>query len=340
MTDITTHVLSLPDDELVETVQEIRRLTPNIGQQRLLGALRHRGIWVQRERVRQILRMLDPVGTALRWRAPIYRRRYSVPAPNCLWHIDGNHKLIRYRLVIHCCIDGYSRLLVYVHCANNNRAETVLELFTQGAQEYGIPSRVRSDHGLENVGVAKFMLENRGLNRGSMITGSSVHNCRVERIHRDVYAGVLCYFVQLFDSMEEEGILDPLSDNHLYCLHFIYIPRIQKSLQEFVQQWNQHPMSTTNYLSPLQMYTAGIIQNVDAGYLGLPQEQNQNFYGIDPDGPFPIDEDYQVHVPEINSDLTDDQIQALRARCRVFDDGDGTSGIEAYLTALAIVSGA
>lgn len=23
------------------------------------------------------------------------RRQYSVPAPNHLWHIDGNHKLIR-----------------------------------------------------------------------------------------------------------------------------------------------------------------------------------------------------------------------------------------------------
>lgn len=26
---------------------------------------------------------------------PSKRRRYSVPAPNSLWHIDGNHKLIR-----------------------------------------------------------------------------------------------------------------------------------------------------------------------------------------------------------------------------------------------------
>lgn len=27
------------------------------------------------------------------------RRQYSVPGPNSLWHIDGNHKLIRYQIV-------------------------------------------------------------------------------------------------------------------------------------------------------------------------------------------------------------------------------------------------
>ena len=30
---------------------------------------------------------------------PVHRRKYSVPAPNSLWHIDGYHKLIRYQTV-------------------------------------------------------------------------------------------------------------------------------------------------------------------------------------------------------------------------------------------------
>ena len=80
MTDITRHVLSLPDDELVETVEEIRCLTPNIGQQRLLGALRHCGIWVQRERVRQVLRMLDPVGTAPSLESPNLQEEIFCPS--------------------------------------------------------------------------------------------------------------------------------------------------------------------------------------------------------------------------------------------------------------------
>jgi len=35
------------------------------------------------------------------------------------------------------------------------------------------------------------MLEQRGRDRGSIITGSSVHNCRVERAHRQIYSGLL-----------------------------------------------------------------------------------------------------------------------------------------------------
>lgn len=85
---------------------------------------------------------IDPVGTALRWNQVLYRRKYSVHGPNALWHIDGHHKLIHWRLVVHACIDGYSRLIIYLHCANNNSASTVLDLFKGGARRYGIPSRI------------------------------------------------------------------------------------------------------------------------------------------------------------------------------------------------------
>ena len=39
---------------------------------------------------------------------------------------------------------------------------------------------------MENFKVAEFMPEQRGVDRGSIITGSSVHNCRVERSLRDI----------------------------------------------------------------------------------------------------------------------------------------------------------
>ena len=76
------------------------------------GVLRERwseGIFVQRYRIREILSLIDPVGSALRRGAAIQRRRYNVRAPNHLWHIDGNHKLVNWRFVIHGYTDGYSR---------------------------------------------------------------------------------------------------------------------------------------------------------------------------------------------------------------------------------------
>ncbi|KAG9261339.1 hypothetical protein AMEX_G26352 [Astyanax mexicanus] len=116
----------------------------------------------------------------------VRRRVYNVPAPNCLWHIDGNHKLIRWRIVIHGAIDGFSRLVVYLQASANNRADTVYKHFWQATQKYGIPSRVRSDKGGENRDVASFMISTRGMNRSSHIAGRSVHNQRLQQ-HLDSF---------------------------------------------------------------------------------------------------------------------------------------------------------
>jgi hypothetical protein len=66
-------------------------------------------------------------------------------------------------------------LCIYLHCSTNNRSSTVLSLFQDAARQYGLPLRVRADMGVENHGVARFMLNHplRGPNRGSMIVGKT-----------------------------------------------------------------------------------------------------------------------------------------------------------------------
>ena len=77
-------------------------------------------------------------------------------------------------------------MVTYIRCSNNNCAATVLQLFLEAINEFGKPSRVRSDQGVENVDVGRWMLTHMGVNRGSVITGSSVHNSRIERLWRDL----------------------------------------------------------------------------------------------------------------------------------------------------------
>ena len=78
----------LTDSELVAKVSEIKNILPGAGEKLILGQLKSMGYSVTRARVRDTLRSVDPINTALRWQRGItVRRPYSVPGPNFLWHI-------------------------------------------------------------------------------------------------------------------------------------------------------------------------------------------------------------------------------------------------------------
>lgn len=82
--------------------------------------------------------------------------------------------LIRWGIVFHGFIDGYSRLITGLRASDNNRASTVLDVFLKAVQRYMVPSRLRGDHGTENLRVAEYMERIRGLFRGSYIWGRLV----------------------------------------------------------------------------------------------------------------------------------------------------------------------
>lgn len=176
-----------------------------------------------------------------------------------VWHFKCN---CRWRLVIHGGVDGYSRIPVYLCCSNNNYASTVLALFQSAVASYGLSSRVRSDKGGENVEVSLFMLSHpaRGIDRGSMITGSSVHNQRIERLWRDVFAGVVGLYYNLFCHLKATGTLDVNDDIHLFALHYVYIPRINNHLDVWREGWIRKPICTENSKTPRQLFMSGMMR--------------------------------------------------------------------------------
>lgn len=85
----------ISDDDLHEQIRTIKVHMPDAGMRMIKGVLHSQGIHVSFLRVRDAMYEVDPIGTRSRWAAAIKRRQYCVQAPNCLWHIDGHHKLVR-----------------------------------------------------------------------------------------------------------------------------------------------------------------------------------------------------------------------------------------------------
>lgn len=255
----------LTDPELDSMVSEITTLFPYCGEKSVSSRLRSCGILLKRDRIRASLRRVNPSGIVLRSRAVLQRRSYQVPSPNALWHLDGYHKLIRWRFVIHGAVDGFSRLITFLKVAGNNRAETVLSAFQQGVDEFGLPSRVRMDKGGENVAVAQFMIEHpqRGPGRGSAITGRSIHNQRIERLWRDLFSGCVSFFYSLFYAFEDNGLLNINCPLDLYALHIVFIPTLQQHLDLFREGWAHHHMRTEGNRSPQQLWILGLQNATD-----------------------------------------------------------------------------
>lgn len=171
---IDNNFTDIAEEEVVDQIKLTLNLTSYGGESYVRGSLKGRGINVQRWRIRESLARLDGIGRAVRTRYAICPLTYNVSGPNHLWSIDSNHKLIPWRFVIHGCIDGYSRAIIYLKCCTNKAA--TVHYFEKGIHEFGLPSRVRGDQGMENVNVAQYMITNRGSDRDSFIAGRSVHN--------------------------------------------------------------------------------------------------------------------------------------------------------------------
>ena len=80
-----------------------------------------------------------------------------------------------------------------------------------------------------------------------------------------MYSGLFHHMEELrsIDPGTNHNLLDPSNDLHLFCLHYIFIPRINRHLLEWKQAWTMHPMRSEGNQTPLQLWTSGM-----QGYAG------------------------------------------------------------------------
>lgn len=234
-------------------------------------------------------------------------------------------------MVTHCAIDGYSRLIVYIQCSTNNRASMVLGLFVKAVQQHGTPSRIRVDQGGENAFVVRHMLEVRGEERQSVLIGSSVHNQRIERLWRDMHRCATSNFYRVFYHLENCDLLDPLNPIHIYAIHYVFLPRINRALHFFKEAWNSHRLRTEHGQTPNQLFVAGTLRLQHAGLVALDFfDQVSDSYGIYEVEDLPLVEDEEgVVVPPIDFSLTDEQLGELQSRVDPLNDSENM-GIDLY----------
>ena len=168
--------------------------------------------------------------------------------------------------------------------------------------------------------VVKYMLSTRGTGRGSALVGKSVHNQRIERMWRDVFEDVLANFYELFSLMEELGIFDPLSECDLWCLHYAFLHHINYRLHEWSAAWLRHPLSTVNNNTPLQLWIKGSLNSAENNTDPVDVTDE---YGIDWNGPVPLDED-TVEIPPTSQALTDEQVADLESRTELLRESSIT----------------
>ena len=135
--------------------------------------------------------------------------------------------------------------------------------------------------------------------------------------------------------MEDSGLLDVDTDEDLFALHFVFLPRINNQLTQFVNAWNRHPMRTESGLSPLQLWNRGLLsassQFQDEIASGLTVDDD---YGVDADivnsVDFCLDSDEALIVPEIELDLSGPELDYIQNQFNPLQTSD-YNGMDIYI---------
>ena len=91
--------------------------------------------------------------------------------------------------------------------------------------------------------------------------------------------------------MEYNDLLDPVNEKHLFALHYVFLPRINKAIEDFRNAWNHHGVQTERGMTPNQLFTMGMLQLKNSGLTAM------DFFDVEEDGLVPEEDDEGVEVP-------------------------------------------
>ena len=176
------------------------------------------------------------------------RRQYIARGPNCIWHIDGNDKLLPYGFAIHGAIDGYSRKILWLKVSKSSKNPGyVARYFVDYVRNLnGVPKRIRADRGVENSRVAglqryfRMLHDDADSGMRSFLFGKSTSNQRIEAWWSFLRRSLLNWWMNYSKDMRDQALFDDSNDLHVECLRFCFYSILQDELYETVENWNHH----------------------------------------------------------------------------------------------------
>ena len=148
-------------------------------------------------------------------------------------------------------------MITILKVSSDNQAITALHYYVEGIKEYGVPSRLRMNKGSEFSHIRTLMDELNGHNRGSHISGRSVHNQKIERLWRDK-------FYEIFYHMEDHGIFEMGNPIHLFALYHTFLRRIDQDLMNWRATHNSHHIRAERHKTPVELWLGSSIQNAES----------------------------------------------------------------------------
>ena len=184
----TVHRISISISQIKRILRklDLKRRPTNVPLPEIIGAiykiiensgkcLGYRTVWkmlttdlgfvIQRRRVMELLRIIDPEGVTRRRKRRLLRRQYTNPGPNFAWHIDGYDKLKPFGFAVHGAIDGFSRRILWLEVGpSNNNPQIIAKYFLDTVKQLGgCPQVCRCDMGTENIMLEEIQVILHGL---------------------------------------------------------------------------------------------------------------------------------------------------------------------------------
>ena len=148
---------------------------------------------------------------------------------------------------------------------------------------------------------------------------------------------VVKIYTTIFIYLEDKHGMDINNNMYLFCLHYVFLPRINQTLSQWKTSWNNHCIRTANNQTPLQMFIKGMIES---GFRGFEDENvNPYEYEIDWQGPIPNEDDNStVIVNEVRNVLTQTQLNLLRAAVNPLELDEEGYGVNVYKKTVDVVA--